>query len=88
MKRRFLLTPEATLQTLEASGFRVLIWQDTTEEALQSAKRRGQSSAAAPPPLGTHLILGDEWRVMFHNSARNLEEQRTRLFNAVLERVS
>ena len=81
----FLFTPEATRQKLEASGFRVLTWQDTTEEALESAKRRAQLSAAAPPPLGTHLILGDDWRAMFHNSARNLEEQRTRLFNAVLE---
>jgi len=84
----FLFTPEATRQKLETAGFRVLAWQDTTEEALQSAKRRAQTSAAAPPPLGTHLLLGDDWRAMFYNSARNLEEQRTRLFNAVLERVS
>jgi SAM-dependent methyltransferase len=82
----FLLTPEATRAKLEAAGFRVLVWQDTTEEALQSARRRAQSSATAPPPLGTHLILGADWRAMFGNSARNLEEQRTQLFNAVLER--
>ena len=84
----FLFTPEATRQKLEAAGFRVLTWQDTTEEAVQSAKRRVQTSAAAPPPLGTHLILGGDWRAMFYNSARNLDEQRTRLFNAVLQRVS
>jgi sarcosine/dimethylglycine N-methyltransferase len=84
----FLFTPEATRGKLEAAGFRLLTWQDTTEEALQSAKRRAQTSAAAPPPLGTHLLLGDDWRAMFYNSARNLDEQRTRLFNAVLERVS
>src|SRR5215831_3450785 len=82
----FLYSQEAIRAKLEAAGFQVLIWQDTTEEALQSARRRAQSSAGAPPPLGTHLLLGDDWRAMFHNSARNLEEQRTRLFNAVLER--
>jgi SAM-dependent methyltransferase len=82
----FLFTPETTLAKLEAAEFRVLTWQDTTEEALQSARRRAQSSATAPPPLGTHLILGDDWRAMFANSARNLTEQRTQLFNAVLER--
>jgi hypothetical protein len=49
--------------------------------------RRAQTVAAAPPPLGTHLILGDDWRPMFRNSARNLQERRTELFNAVLERV-
>jgi len=37
--------------------------------------------------LGTHLLLGDDWPAMFQNSARNLEERRTELFNAVLERV-
>ena len=31
------------------------------------------------------LILGTDWKAMFRNSARNLEE-RTELFNAVLER--
>jgi hypothetical protein len=36
--------------------------------------------------LGTHLILGAGWQAMFRNSARNLEERRTELFNAVLER--
>ena len=36
--------------------------------------------------LGTHLLLGDDWQAMFQNSVRNLEEERTRLFNAVLER--
>jgi hypothetical protein len=37
--------------------------------------------------LGTHLILGPGWQAMARNSARNLEEGRTRLFNAVLERA-
>src|SRR5215467_13388752 len=83
----FLYSQEAIRAKLEAAGFQVLIWQDTTEEALQSARRRAQSSATAPPPLGTHLILGDDWRAMFANSARNLTEQRTGLFNAVLERA-
>ena len=84
----FLYSQEAIRAKLEAAGFQVLIWQDTTEEALQSARRRAQSSATAPPPLGTHLILGDDWRAMFANSARNLEEQRTHLFNAVVERTA
>jgi ubiquinone/menaquinone biosynthesis C-methylase UbiE len=82
----FLFSADATREKLEAVGFRVLTWQDTTQEALQSAKRRAQTTATAPPPLGTHLILGDDWEAMFRNSARNLEERRTELFNAVLQR--
>jgi ubiquinone/menaquinone biosynthesis C-methylase UbiE len=83
----FLYSQDATRKTLEAAGLRVVTWQDTTQEALESAKRRAHSANGAPPPLGTHLILGDDWRAMFENSARNLEERRTELFNAVLERV-
>jgi ubiquinone/menaquinone biosynthesis C-methylase UbiE len=83
----FLFPPDVTRAKLEAAGFRVLTWQDTTPEALESASRRTRNAEGAPPPLGTHLILGDEWRAMFRNSARNLEERRTELFNAILERV-
>jgi ubiquinone/menaquinone biosynthesis C-methylase UbiE len=83
----FLLTPEETRQKLETAGFRVLTWQDTTQATLASAQTRARHADGMPPPLGIHLILGEDWREMARNSARNLEEQRTRLFNAVLQRV-
>jgi SAM-dependent methyltransferase len=83
----FLFSAAATRAKLEAAGFRVAAWQDTTEEALESAAGRARNARSSPPPLGTHLILGDDWQAMFRNSARNLEERRTELFNAVLERA-
>ena len=83
----FLLTPEATRTQLETVGFRVLTWQDTTQATLVAAQARARRAESAPPPLGTHLILGSDWQAMARNSARNLEEGRTRLFNAVLERI-
>jgi SAM-dependent methyltransferase len=82
----FLLSQKATREKLEAAGFRVVVWQDTTEASLQAARARA-ASAGAPPVLGTHLLLGADWPAMFRNSARNLEERRTELFNAVLQRV-
>ncbi len=82
----FLSTPEASRRQLEAAGFRVLVWQDTTEPSLEAARRRAQA-AEAPAPLGTHVILGPDWQTMAKNSLRNLEERRTKLFNAVLECV-
>jgi hypothetical protein len=83
----FLYSAADTRAKLEAAGFRVRHWQDTTPEALAAAAaRRARNTGAAPPPLGTHLILGADWQAMFENSARNLEERRTELFNAVLER--
>src|SRR5215469_5440679 len=82
----FLLTPEATRRKLEAAGLKILIWQDTTDATLVSAQTRARHADSTQPPLGTHLILGPDWQMMARNSARNLEEGRTRLFNAVLER--
>ena len=83
----FLLTPEATRDKLEAAGLRVLVWQDTTESALDAARRRAQA-AEAPAALGRHLILGSDWPVMSRNSLRNLEERRVAEFNTVRERAS
>ena len=83
----FLYSQEATRARLEAAGFRVAAWHDTTEPALQSATMRARNADRRPPALGTHLLLGADWQAMFRNSGRNLEERRTELFNAVLERV-
>jgi SAM-dependent methyltransferase len=83
----FLFSQEATRQAVEAAGFRVLVWQDTTETALEAAQARARNAGGPAPVLGTHLILGADWQAMFRNSARNLEERRTELFNTVLERV-
>ncbi len=84
----FLFSPDATRASLEAAGFRVVAWLDTTETALASARTRARrADRGSPPPLGTHLILGHGWQDMAANSARNLEERRTFLFNAVFERV-
>ena len=82
----FLYSQQETRAKLEMTGFRVLVWQDTTTAALASAVARAGSAVGPPPVLGTHLILGADWQAMFRNSARNLEERRTELFNAVLER--
>jgi len=79
-----LFSQEATRKALEAAGLRVLGWQDTTETALEAAQARARNAGGSAPVLGTHLILGADWQAMFHNSARNLEERRTELFNAVM----
>src|SRR5581483_4424470 len=79
----FLLTAEATRAALEAAGFRVVAWEDTTREALDQALARAQA-AAAPAPLGLHLLLGDAFPAMMKTSLRNLQEGRVGLINAVL----
>jgi ubiquinone/menaquinone biosynthesis C-methylase UbiE len=80
----FLLTAAGTRAKLEAAGFKVVTWQDTTRTSSQSWTR----AAEGPPPLlGIHLLIGPDWAEIARNSARNYEEDRVRLFNAVLERT-
>src|SRR5215813_15328941 len=81
----FLFTPQATRERLEQTGFRVLLWQDTSEPSLEAARRRAQA-AEMPAALGQHVAHGADWPMMARNSLRNLEERRTELFNAVLQR--
>ncbi len=86
----FLVPPETTRATLERSGFRVLVWEDKTEIAIQESRAERAKAAAQPaaqPVLGIHLILGAEFGTMMRNSVRNLEERRTGLLNAVVERI-
>jgi len=39
-----------------------------------------------PPPLGLHLVLGDDLGEMFRNQVCNLEERRISIVQAVIKR--
>jgi SAM-dependent methyltransferase len=80
----FLLTAEVTRRRLEAAGFRVIAWEDTSAPALEFSRRR---AAAGPSPLGIHLFMGEDWPAMTANTLRNLAESRIRSIHAVLERA-
>jgi len=84
----FLSTPQSTRAALERIGFRVLIWQDTTEEALQQQTARTKAiETGSLPPLGLHILIGEAFPTVTKNMLRNLQEGRLKLFNAVLQRV-
>jgi ubiquinone/menaquinone biosynthesis C-methylase UbiE len=84
----FLSTPQATRDALERIGFRVLAWQDTTEEALQQQTARAKAlETGSLPPLGLHILIGEAFPTVTKNMLRNLQEERLKLFNAVLQRV-
>jgi SAM-dependent methyltransferase len=84
----FLSTPEATRAALERIGFRVVAWQDTTEEALEQQRARAKAlEAESLPPLGLHILIGEAFPTVTKNMLRNLQEERLKLFNTVLERV-
>ena len=82
----FLLTPEATRQTVEAAGFRVQIFQDLTADALERAQERIKVSGA-PLALGLHIVLGQDAPTMLKNMVRNYEERRIGLVQGIAVRA-
>jgi len=84
----FLSTPHATRAALERIGFRVIAWQDTTQEALEQQMARTKAlESGSLPPLGLHILIGEAFPTVTKNMLRNLQEQRLKLFNAVLQRA-
>jgi SAM-dependent methyltransferase len=80
----FLVRPDEQRELLEACGFTVTHWTDTTDAArswfvslAEKIKREGL------PALGFHLLLGSEFQVMAQNQRRNLEEGRIALAQVV-----
>ncbi len=73
------LWPVGEMREMIASvGFREVVWEDQSAISLEANRRRAAAVAAAAelPPLGLHLLLGDDFRAMVVNQVRNLEEER------------
>lgn len=80
----FLVRPDTQRELLEAGGFTVTHWSDTTDAArawfVSLAERIGREG---PPPLGFHLLLGSDFQAMALNQRRNLEEGRIALAQVI-----
>jgi sarcosine/dimethylglycine N-methyltransferase len=81
-----LCPPEDVRELLEETGFEELTWIDETAPALRWHQERLAAMPEKPPPLGLHLVLGDDLGEMFRNQVRNLEERRICIVQAVFER--
>lgn len=83
----FLIPPRQLRDTLEGIGFEVLSWRDTTEEGRSWFRQTvGKMRREAPPPVGLHVLLGEDFRLMAQNQVRNLEEDQIALIAAVVRR--
>ncbi len=79
----FLLTADATRETIEPAGFRALVWQDDSEPAKAWI---AQLRASGPPPspnLG--VVMGPDFAQLSANLGRNLMEGRIGILTAVFE---
>lgn len=83
----FLAAPDEVRTTLEDLGFVIRDWVDKSEPSLQwlvTAIERTRVSG--PPPIGTHLLMGDTARKKLENAIRNLREGRFVVYQARAEK--
>ena len=81
------MTPEQLRSLLEASGFEISVWEDTTAAArnwFTAVAMKIQQSGL--PPFGFHVLLGSDFQVMAQNQRRNLDEGRILLAQVVARR--
>jgi ubiquinone/menaquinone biosynthesis C-methylase UbiE len=72
-----LVTADELRPLLEKSGFTIASWKDTTDVALAwftNVSKKIQQSGLTP--LGIHVLLGDDFKLMARNQRKNLEEDR------------
>jgi len=82
-----LARPADVRETLRELGFRELHWEDKTEASnvwFRAALERIR--AGERPLVGIHLLMGETAPVKLQNMARNLEEGRVAVVQAVLSR--
>lgn len=83
----FLALPETVRRLLIEAGLTIVDWEDKTPHSLSWFIATVEKLAlSGQPPLGLHLLMGPTGRVKFANIARNLQEQRIAVLQAVLEK--
>ncbi len=78
--------PEEVRTLLKDTGFEELAWIDETAPALRWHQERLAATPARPPPLGLHLVFGDDFGELFRNQVLNLSENRIAVVQGLFER--
>jgi SAM-dependent methyltransferase len=68
---------EEVREMIAGVGFREVAWEDQSGISLEFNRARVAAAAEfGLPPLGAHLLLGDDYGAMIANQVLNLEEKR------------
>jgi ubiquinone/menaquinone biosynthesis C-methylase UbiE len=78
----FLLEEADTRATLEQAGFKVVLWRDDTENALNWFK--AIQTGAPPDALSLGVVMGPDFPAAAGNLARNIRENRLGVLSAIL----
>lgn len=71
----FLVQPSELRKLLEEAGFTISDWSDTTEIARTWFVALAEKILKTGfPPLGFHVLLGEDFQAMAQNQGRNLQE--------------
>lgn len=79
----FLVTPAETHHLLERVGLQVLRLDNDTATACAWYRDKLAAAPATPPPLGLHLLVGENSPRVFDNVLRNYEEGRTAVIQVI-----
>ena len=83
----FLAPPDGVREILGGLNFSVHDWEDKSQQSLDwFAAMADRLAPAGPPPLGLHLLMGDNARTKFANNIRNLREHRFVVCQALAEK--
>lgn len=76
---------ETFRQSLEAGRFLIVSWRDKSSLAFASLKHATSPTKPSTfPPLGIHLLVGEDNVVKGYNLRRNFEENRVHLVEAIV----
>jgi SAM-dependent methyltransferase len=80
----YLVTPSQTRALLETAGFEDILVEDTGSKYVTAYKTViEKAEKGVLPPLGIHILMGNTALQKTRNSARNIEEGRTRPIQVV-----
>jgi ubiquinone/menaquinone biosynthesis C-methylase UbiE len=83
----FLTSPDELRGYLDAAGFEILSWRDTTEAGLAwFAAKSAEKKKHGPPIVGYHILLGKDFPQMGRNQLRSFKEQRMTLLQVIARR--
>ena len=73
---------------IQQSGFEVTHWNDRTDSALEAFSQVTKPvGEVALPPLGVHLLVGNDIKTKAYNLRRNLEENRVSLIETLVTKT-
>jgi hypothetical protein len=83
-----MVAPQQTRALLEAAGFTAIDIEDAGAKYLAGYKRAVQLAERGQlPPLGVHMLMGENAVLKMANAARNIEEGRTRPIEVICRKA-